>query len=125
MWRSMMESIAFEYLYWTNILRDENIAVNKMIGTGGGSKSRIWNQIKADVTGKPLRVFDFQEFSALGAAMLAGTASGVYRSFGDAVSRTRWLRAAGVIEPDPASRAAYERAYQRYAGLYPAMRTAR
>jgi xylulokinase len=71
MWRSMMESIAFEYLFWANVLRSKNVPVAKMIGTGGGSKSPLWNQIKSDVMNVDYMIPSHSEGAVMGNALLA------------------------------------------------------
>ncbi|MBP2630643.1 MAG: carbohydrate kinase [Firmicutes bacterium] len=49
MWRSILESIAYEYLSLADSIRDNGIHLESVIVTEGGSKSRLWNQIKSDV----------------------------------------------------------------------------
>ncbi|MEG1642338.1 MAG: FGGY family carbohydrate kinase [Synergistaceae bacterium] len=51
MWRSLLESIAYEYLQMVKIYRENNISITEVIGTEGGSKSPLWNQIKSDILG--------------------------------------------------------------------------
>ena len=79
MWRSMLESIAFEYLYWTHVLRDEGFPVNQMIGAGGGSNSRIWNQIKADMMNLDYLIPSQSEGAVLGNALLAAYGVGAIK----------------------------------------------
>ena len=71
MWRSMMESIAFEYLSWVSLMRGVGIELQEVIGTGGGSKSKIWNQIKADVLDAPYTTLKRTEGAVLGNAVVA------------------------------------------------------
>lgn len=49
-----------------------------LICVGGGSKNRLWNQIRADVLGLPLDIVDVAESTVLGAAMFAFAGVGVY-----------------------------------------------
>jgi L-fuculokinase len=68
---------------------------------GGGSKNRLWNQIRADVLGRPVRVVDRKETTALGAACFAMPALGLYR---DAKSARAAARIASLqLEPGPAA----------------------
>jgi L-fuculokinase len=70
---------------------------------GGGSKNRLWNQIRADVLGRPVRVVDRTETTALGAACFAMPALGLYRD-------ARSARAAAGISSlslEPGPQAAY------------------
>lgn len=56
MWRSILESIAYEYLIKVNVYRKHNIALDEVIVTEGGSKSTLWNDIKSDILGIPFKV---------------------------------------------------------------------
>ncbi len=52
----------------------------KIICVGGGSKNRLWNQIRADVTGIPIELISQKETTVLGAALFAMAAVGIYNS---------------------------------------------
>jgi xylulokinase len=52
---------------------------------GGMAKSKKWLQLKADLTGRTIETVSIQEASALGAALLAGVAIGVYSSIEEAI----------------------------------------
>jgi xylulokinase len=77
-------------------------------------------QIKADVLGQPLHVLDLKESVALGAALLAGLAAGVYPDDSVAVAGLR--HAERVVKPDPARAAFYDRCYRDvYLRIAPAL----
>ncbi|MGH2885843.1 MAG: FGGY-family carbohydrate kinase [Solirubrobacteraceae bacterium] len=83
---------------------------------GGGARSPLWLQIKADVTGRPVRVVSGETTSA-GAAMLAGVASGFFADLPEAVARM--VRIAGEpVLPRPETRECYEDAYGVYRRPY-------
>ena len=84
---------------------------------GGGARSELWLQIKADVTGRVVRPVLADEPTALGAAILAGLAAGMFRDAADAVARTVTPSARGY-EPDERARAVYEERYAQSRGLY-------
>jgi xylulokinase len=84
---------------------------------GGGARSELWLQIKADVTGRPVRPVLASEPTALGAAILAGLAAGTFRDTADAVARTV-QPSVRVREPDERARALYEERYAQYRALY-------
>jgi xylulokinase len=77
--RSMLESVAFEYAYYLGIMRellpDQRFCEAR--GMGGGSKSPVWNQIKADVLNTTYYRLQGNEFGTWGAAMIAGKAAGL------------------------------------------------
>jgi sugar (pentulose or hexulose) kinase len=88
---------------------------------GGGSRSPVWNQIKADITGMPIYLPAAATGAPLGDALAAGVGTGVYASFADAVARIR--RIEHEYRPDEALAERYNRLYRVYVGLYPALRT--
>ncbi|BDG60159.1 xylulokinase [Caldinitratiruptor microaerophilus] len=95
-----------------------------MLCVGGGTRSALWLQIKADVMGIVCRAAELPDAAALGAAMLGGIAAGVYSGIDD--PDLPKLRAGGQeIRPGPAERRqAYERTFAVYRTLYPALRHA-
>ncbi|WP_274652258.1 FGGY-family carbohydrate kinase [Paenibacillus humicola] len=79
---------------------------------GGGTRNRVWLQIKADVSGITLTVPDTAEAALLGAALAAGAGAGVFGSLREAchaVPRPGVRR----IVPDPARHSRYARLYER------------
>ncbi|MBN1671256.1 MAG: hypothetical protein JXR37_09500 [Kiritimatiellae bacterium] len=121
--RAVLEGTAFAVRQLAQTAEEHGgVTIRALPAAGGGTRNELWNRIKADVTGRPFFLFDFQEFSALGAAMLAGTAAGVYASVSDAVAATALVRGGRTVEPDAAAHAAYEPHYRRYEALYPAIR---
>jgi xylulokinase len=87
---------------------------------GGGAASETWMQIKADVTGRPIRRVTVKEATALGAALLAGVAAGIFADLDEAVNRTVTL-ADEPFAPDPLVRSRYDEDYGRYQELYAAV----
>jgi xylulokinase len=71
MWRSILESIAFEYYSYVDILHSVGIELKQVVGTGGGSKGAFWNQIKADILNAPYTTLQRTEGAVLGNALLA------------------------------------------------------
>ena len=77
--RAILESIAYEYAYYLNILKEslpELVLVEARVA-GGGARSEAWNQIKADILNVPYQRLIGNEFGAWGAAMIAGKAAGL------------------------------------------------
>jgi xylulokinase len=84
---------------------------------GGGARSDLWLQIKADVTGRIIRPVLAEEPTAVGAAVLAGLAAGVFGDAADAVTRTVRL-SDRAFEPDVRVAAVYQERYAQYRALY-------
>ncbi len=121
LYRSILESTAFELRLHTDGLESWHDGatgpVDEYRAMGGGSRSDMWLQIIADVTGRPVSVCAEDEVSALGAAMLAAAAIGLH---GDAEIRASSEAMAAfdrVVEPR--GRTAYEPMYEAYRRLYP------
>lgn len=55
-----------------------------LICVGGGSKNKLWNQIRSDVLGIPVKVPDISDTTAIGAAITTLTAVGIYDSTAEA-----------------------------------------
>jgi xylulokinase len=77
--QAFMESIAYDTVNTLALMRDEGVAASGFVRiTGGGARSHWWTQLKADMTGMPIEVVAHPEPGTLGAALLAGLATGVY-----------------------------------------------
>lgn len=114
--RAIMEAIAFAIRRNLDALEGMGIGVSEIRSLGGGSRSALWGQIKADVTRRPVYTMVNEEAGCLGAAMLAGVAAGLYPSLKEAAAGMVALKSR--IEPNPANFPVYDEAYQRYVNLY-------
>lgn len=118
--KSIFESVTLYFVEGLAALRRIGIDTSEFIATGGGARSDAWLQIKADVLGVPFVRPRFTEGSTLGAAILAGLATGALPSPAEAAER--FVRRERVFEPDPRRHEIYRRRHERYAGLYPLMK---
>ena len=90
---------------------------------GGGSRSDLWRQIMADVTGVPVVRSTSAEATCLGAGILAAVAVGWYADAGTAAGAMTGV--AGCFTPQPATQAIYDRFYREvYQGLFPTVQPA-
>jgi glycerol kinase len=81
--RATLESIAYQTRDLIEAMRGAGQAIEVLRVDGGGTANRFLMQFQADVTGIPVEVSATQETTALGAAFLAGLATGVWRSSDD------------------------------------------
>ncbi|MDE7340449.1 MAG: xylulokinase [Lachnospiraceae bacterium] len=114
--RAVLEGVAFSLEHNLRTAAQTGICVDSLNAMGGASNSVLWTQIKADVTGKTIRVPSSDTATTLGAAILAGIGCGVYGGYDEAVGRT--IRITRVQEPNPDNRAVYDRAMELYLQLY-------
>lgn len=115
--RAIMEGVAFSLQHNLETAEEVQAIVKELISVGGSSNSRIWTQLKADITGKPIHVPFSDHATTLGAALLAGMGTGVYRSFDEAVERTVHIQRTHY--PDTKNQERYQKLYQIYVNLYP------
>lgn len=116
--RSIMEGTAFGLRHNLEIAENElGLAANEIKSVGGGAKSLLWSQIKADILRRSIILLNFQETAVLGAAMLGGLASGHYSSYREAVSQAS-ANSARVVIPNPVLEPLYNRMYESYISLY-------
>ncbi|MBM3215821.1 hypothetical protein FJZ36_12990 [Candidatus Poribacteria bacterium] len=97
-----------------------SVCPSELVVSGGGARSDLWSQIRADVTGLPVQVVDEVETGALGAAMLAAVAYGEYESMADAAEAM--TRTGKRFQPDMNAHRLHRARQQRYDMAYDAMR---
>jgi xylulokinase len=121
MTRALLEGSAFALRDILEAMRNAGLDVRRLTIVGGGAKGALWRQIKADVTGLPVRVPDNIETTATGAAILAAVGSGVLPDVATAVNAFVRYRPE-EHKPDPERRAVYDDAYGRYREVYYALK---
>ena len=120
--RAIMESIAMVLRRMIEAMEPLGVEVKQIIALGGGSKSDVWCQLKADATGVPFYIMSTTESSAcLGAAILAGVASGVWSSPEEAADAIVTVDAA--YQPDPAFKDVYDQLFCKFIKLQNEVKT--
>jgi len=116
--RAILEGTAYGIRQNMEIVESElGFSIDAFHTVGGGAKSSIWSQIKADITGKAVHAMDIKETAVLGAAMLGGVAAGVYSDCADAVKHTA-ASPAQTYHPDSRLYPLYSRRFEAYKALY-------
>jgi xylulokinase len=115
--RALLEGSAFALRDILEAMRGAGLGVQRITIVGGGAKGPLWRQIKADVTGLPVRVPTNVETTAAGAAILAAVGSGECPGIGQAVQSFVTFEP-DEHQPDPQTRDAYEEAYRLYRDVY-------
>lgn len=110
--RAVLEGVVFGHRWHLERLSDAGVEVTEAILSGGGSRSRIWPQMFADILGLTIRVSHSRETGALGAAIAAGTGVGLFRDFSEGADRM--VRIERVCKPDGATRGTYADRYEIY-----------
>ena len=119
MLRSIMEGCAFAVLDNLRVAEATGVRVTEWLATGGAARSPVWNQIKADVTGRPLvvarRADGGEGGHGLGLFALAAEAVGLAGDAAETVERLLPRRT--TFEPDARRHARYEASFEVYHDL--------
>jgi L-ribulokinase len=117
LFRAIAESTCFGAKAIVDRFNEEGVPVKGLIGLGGvAKKSPFIMQIMADTMNMPIRIHASEQTCALGAAMFAATAAGLYPKVEDAMAVIGQGFDAEYI-PDPANVAIYARRYRQYRQL--------
>ena len=119
MLRAVMEGCAFTVLDNLRIAEESGVHVTEWLGQGGAARSALWNQVKADVTGRPFvlarRADGGEGGHGLGLFALGAAAADLA---GDAAATVeRLLPRRTVFEPDPARHAHYRDLFEVWHGI--------
>ncbi len=116
LFRAVIESVALEYALYQRALRRllPGATFSELRITGGGEKSAVWNQIKADVLQTPIVQIERGGGTPMGAAMIAGAGSGILPNLEAAAS---WVKLGRRFEPDTSLADHYQSRVARYEKL--------
>jgi xylulokinase len=118
--RAVLEGVSFGLRDGLDLMEGAGLpAPTEIRASGGGTRSRLWRQILADVLRAEISTVATEEGAAYGAALLAATGAGWFKTVEEA------CREAVTIHPSasPSSDVArYQEAHEIYRGLYPALR---
>ncbi|MDR0380824.1 MAG: hypothetical protein LBH86_02335 [Oscillospiraceae bacterium] len=121
LYRAIMESVAYEYDYYLSVLRAlyPDGDFGELVSIGGGAKSEVFLQIKADVLGIKASYYRTGDTALIGSAAIAGKAVG---AIGDPRACIRGtLQVARTLHGSAAAHARYEPYARRYLRMLKAM----
>lgn len=118
--KAILEGLTFELCLNLDLLRAGGVGIDELRTIGGGARSDLWLQLKADITGIPVVVPRITEAAGWGAALLAGIGTGYFSSAAQAAEEM--LHLVQRFEPDPVQAARYEERYTLYREVYPAVK---
>jgi xylulokinase len=114
--RATLEGCAYALQHNIKTAEEVDAVIDELVAMGGAANSRLWTQIKADVTGKVIKVPSSDTATTLGAAILAGVGTGVYKDFDEAVTRT--VKVTRTHEPNREAHLLYQKYYKIYLKIY-------
>ena len=95
--------------------KSSGIRVDRIISTGGGAKSALWSQIKADICNLPVVIPQNQEAPCFGSAIIGAVTSGYYPDYRSAIQES--VQTDKIYYPDIRHNP-YEMKYQSFLELY-------
>ncbi|HET7624492.1 MAG TPA: ribulokinase [Verrucomicrobiae bacterium] len=122
-YRALIEATAFGALTIINRFEEYGVKIKQVINCGGiAEKNPVVMQIYADVTGRPMKVSRSAQTCALGSAVAAAVAAGVYPNFAVAQKKMTGLKP-HVYKPNAKAHATYRELYKIYRTLHDAFGT--
>ncbi len=115
LYRGILEGLCFEMQYNLEKLAESGIVPGRLYACGGGARSDVWLQIKADVWNREILPVESEETGALGSAIL-GFSAVTGEKDRCALSKT-FVRHRAVVHPDPARHACYQKQYELFKKL--------
>lgn len=114
LYRSIMEGIGYEYRLYLDIIRHSipELETKQILAVGGGAKSYLMRQIKADILGIPLTTISRADTGVMGTGIIAGYAVGLFDSLEDTVGK--FVQPVSAILPNAKATESYERFCQIY-----------
>jgi xylulokinase len=115
LWRALLEGTVFGFRHHIDVLQDIGYPVRRIFASDGGTASRVWMQIAADVLGEQVQLLANHPGSSLGAAWLAGMGTGAVF---DWAGVNRFINSGSLILPNPQHHGIYEARFAHYRELY-------
>lgn len=114
-YRAFLESLSFRLREGLEALESAgNFKAERIICVGGGSKNKLWNQLRADICNIPIQLIDQKETTALGASLFVFAGAGIYKSVNEA--RQKITYNPQLIYPSENNKI-YNQLYQNYLSL--------
>lgn len=120
MLRAVMEGVSYSLKDCLQVLNESGVEPKSMVACGGGGTSPLWRQMLADVYGFDVFTCTSKEGPALGVAILAGVACGMYESVQTACERL--IKYNKPQPPIDGRTEKYAKLHEVYKSLYPALR---
>jgi L-ribulokinase len=117
-YRALIEATAFGTRKIIEAFTSRGMTIDELYACGGlAQKNPLLMQIYADVTGRPIKVAESEQTSALGAAMHAAVAAGAYPDIHAAAKKMARVRK-GDYQPKASHKLIYDQLYAEYSRLY-------
>jgi xylulokinase len=114
--RAVMEGVALEFRDMMDGWIKAGVEITTLRLAGGATRSTLWNQIQADVYGRPVETLRTSESTALGAAILGGIGAGVFKNIQEGVDEM--VKVVDQLEPNMENHKIYSEMYAAFVCAY-------
>ena len=118
--RAVMEGVTYSLTDCLSVINEVGIGIENMALCGGGGKSALWRSMVSDCFSMPVDTMVSEEGPAMGAAILAGCASGVYESVKQGCASA--VKTKSTTAPSRENTKVYHKYYELYKALYSALK---
>lgn len=120
LFRAVLEAVAYGFRHHVEVLTERSLPVRRVLAADGGAASDLWLQITADVLGYAVHRVEGTTGSSLGAAFVAGKATGIFDAWSDI---ELFARPGPTFEPRAWAAETYSEYYSLYRDTYERLRT--
>ncbi len=118
--QAVLEGVAFAIRDSIEVARAQGIEIASSKICGGGAKSAVWQKILANVLNINLQSVTTEQGPGFGGAILAMVAAEAYPDVQTACDKL--VSVSGIVRPSRELAELYEARYQRFRGIYPALK---
>jgi len=115
LYRAVLEAVCYGFAHHITLLREARRPIRRVCAADGGSRSRLWMQMTADVLNQQVQVVAGEAASALGAAYVAAMGVGMVANWREI---TRFISQGPIYRPEKASAERYRGGFALYRDLY-------
>lgn len=120
MTQAVLEGVVFALRDSFEVAKSLGIDIPRTKICGGGAKSPLWKTMLANILNVSVDVVETEEGPSMGGAMLAAVGCGEYASVEEAADAI--VRVVDTVEPTPELAAKYDKRYQEFKQIYPALK---
>lgn len=120
LYRAILESVCYGFEHHLTLLQQAERPIRRVVAADGGSRSKLWMQIAADVVDQQVQVVAGEAASALGSAYVAAMGIGMFAEWQDI---TRFISQGPIYYPQKTNVERYRAGFELYRDLYKRLQT--
>lgn len=120
MTQAVLEGVVFGLRDSLEVAKKLGLDIKSTKICGGGAKSPLWKKIVANIMNLNVEVVETEEGPGYGGAILAAVGCGEFKTVEEATKKL--VKVVDVVEPDPVLAGKYEKQYQKFRKIYPALK---